>query len=80
MLCGARKALLSGCHLIIVDNPANYLSQYELFEFQQMLKKIRKEGISVLYVGNHHQELFKIADRTALFRTVTSTRSLSGMR
>ena len=32
-----------------------------------MLKKIRKEGISVLYVGNHHQELFKIADRTALF-------------
>ena len=25
------KALLSGCHLIIVDNPANYLSQYELF-------------------------------------------------
>ena len=61
------KALLSGCHLIIVDNPANYLSQYELFEFQQMLKKIRKEGISVLYVGNHHQELFKIADRTALF-------------
>ena len=31
------------------------------------LEKIRKEGISVLYVGNHHQELFKIADRTALF-------------
>lgn len=61
------KALLSGAHLIIVDNPANYLSQYELSEFQRMLKKIRKEGISILYVGNHHQELFRIADRTALF-------------
>ncbi len=65
MLCGARKALLSGCHLIIVDNPANYLSQYELFEFQQMLKKIRKGDLRAL-CGNH-QELFKIADRTALF-------------
>lgn len=61
------KALLSGCRLIIVDNPANYLSQYELSEFQRMLKKLRKDGISVLYVGNHHQELFRIADRTALF-------------
>lgn len=61
------KALLSGCHLVIVDNPSNYLSEYELYKFQRMLKKIRKEGISVLYIGNHHQELFKIADRTALF-------------
>ena len=61
------KALLSGCHLVIVDNPSNYLSEYELYKFQRMLKKIRKEGISILYLGNHHQELFKIADRTALF-------------
>ncbi len=61
------KALLSGCKLIIVDNPGTFLSQNELPEFQQMLRKIRKEGISVLYIGNHHEEVFRIADRTALF-------------
>ena len=47
--------------------------------FSGCLKKIRKEGISVLYIGNHHQELFKIADRTGpFFLTGISTRSLSG--
>lgn len=61
------KALLLGCKLIIIDNPGNFLSQHELPEFQRMLKKIRDEGVSVLYVGNHHQEVFRIADRTSLF-------------
>ncbi len=61
------KALLSGCKLILVDNPGTFLSQNELLEFQQMLCKIRDEGISVLYIGNHHEEVFRIADRTALF-------------
>lgn len=61
------KALLLGCRLIIVDNPGNFLSQTELGEFQCRLKEIRNRGISVLYIGNHHQEVFRIADRTSLF-------------
>lgn len=60
------KGLLSGCRLIVIDNPGNFLSQHELIHFQNMLKKVRNQGISVLYVGNHHQELFRIADRTSL--------------
>jgi ribose transport system ATP-binding protein len=61
------KGLLSGCRLIIVDNPGNFLSHQELVWFQEMLKRVRDEGISVLYVANHHQELFRIVDRTTLF-------------
>lgn len=61
------KGLLLGCKLIIVDNPGNFLSQYELAQFQTMLKNIRNNGISILYIGNHHEELFQIADRTSLF-------------
>lgn len=61
------KALLLGCRLVIVENPGNFLSQHELPLFQQMLLKIREEGVSVLYIANHHQEVFKIADRTSLF-------------
>ena len=61
------KARLLGCRLVVVDNPGNFLSQHELAEFQRMLKKIRDEGVSVLYIGNHHQDVFRIADRTSLF-------------
>lgn len=61
------KALLMGCKLIIVDNPGNFLSQMELSEFQHMLRKVKQQGCSVLYIGNHHQDVFRIADRTSLF-------------
>ncbi len=61
------KALLMGCRLVVVDNPGNFLSQYELTRFQEMLRLVRENGVSVLYIGNHHQELFRIADRLSLF-------------
>ena len=61
------KALLMGCKLVIVDNPGNFLSQYDLLHFQGMLRAVQKNGVSVLYIGNHHQEVFRIADRTSLF-------------
>lgn len=61
------KGLLSGCKLMIVDNPGNFLGYNELLEFQKMLRKIRQEGVSVLYIGNYYEEVFRIADRTALF-------------
>ncbi len=61
------KGLLSGCRLIIVDNPGNFLSHQELVRFQEMLRTVREGGISVLYVANHHQELFRTVDRTTLF-------------
>lgn len=63
------KALLASCRLIIIRNPANYLSQHEMPEFQGILRKICDDGISVLYISNHHQELFKIADHVSLFAT-----------
>lgn len=61
------KALLLGYRLVIIDNPGNFLSRYELAQFQRVLRRVRSGGVSVLYVGNHHQELFRIADRTSLF-------------
>lgn len=61
------KGLLSGCKLVIVDNPTNFLGQNELIEFQKMLRKLRKDDVSVLYIGNYHEDVFRIADRTALF-------------
>lgn len=61
------KAILSGCKLVIVDNPGNFLSKHELAEFQRMLKRLRDREVAVLYMGNHHEEVFRVADRTSLY-------------
>lgn len=61
------KARLMGCRLIILYNLSNFISQYELKKFQDLVLSYCNLGFSFLYVGNHHQEVFKISDRTALF-------------
>lgn len=60
------KADILGVSLVILDNPSNYISQMRLRIFHDMLKKYKKKGMSFLYIGYHHQEVFRIADRTAL--------------
>lgn len=61
------KADILGAKLIILDNPSNYISQKELLKFHDVLYAFKKRGKSFLYIGYHHQEVFAIADRTALF-------------
>lgn len=61
------KADILGISLIVLDNPSNYISQVRLPDFFRLLRKFRDRGMSFLYIGYHHQEVFSIADRTALF-------------
>lgn len=61
------KARLMGCRLIVLYNLSNFLSLHELKKFQDVILQYCGLGLSFLYVGNHHQEVFKISDRTALF-------------
>ena len=60
------KAEISRCKLIILYDLSNFLSPLELMSFQRVLRKYCDRGFSFLYVGNHHEELFRICDRMAL--------------
>jgi len=62
------KARLMGCRLIILDRISNFLSQIELQNFQRIIRSEAALGCTFLYFGNHHQEVFQIADRAALFQ------------
>lgn len=61
------KAKLMGCGLVVLDRVSNFLSQKELQRFQDVIRDFAGQGMSFLYIGNHHQEVFRTSDRTALF-------------
>lgn len=61
------KAKLMGCRLVVLDRVSNFLSQKELWQFQEAIREFGAQGISFLYLGNHHQEVFRVADRAAVF-------------
>lgn len=62
------KAVISGVQMIIIQDVTNFLSNVELEKFNNMIRHYCMKGISFLYCGNHHQELFKICDRVSIMQ------------
>ncbi|WMC94391.1 ATP-binding cassette domain-containing protein [Kineothrix sp. MB12-C1] len=59
------KAIIQGTKLIIVDDISNVLSTRDLENFKNLLVKVAHRGYTVLYFGNHHEEVFPFCHRAA---------------
>lgn len=62
------KAIIQGTKLIIVNDISNILSSKELDKFKKLMTKIVNRGFTILYIGNHHEEVFSICDRAAFMK------------
>jgi ribose transport system ATP-binding protein len=62
------KALLQESKIIILDEPTSSFSQTEINHLLDILKKLSQNGISVIYISHHLEEVFKIADRVTVIR------------
>lgn len=60
------RAVLTGSNLILLREINEVLSSSELSDFFDMIRYYRKQGISFLYIANHHEEVFQICTRFAL--------------
>lgn len=60
------KAVVAGISLVVIKDISNYLSTRDLIQFQKLIKYYCDEGISFLYICNHHEEAFKICNRVSL--------------
>lgn len=72
------KGVLSGCTLIVLHEPASFLSLAELEKFYKIIDHYRNKGISFLYIGNHHKELFRVCSRVALMENGMIIKIFSG--
>lgn len=62
------KAIISGAGLIVIHDISNILSLMDLNKIYDLIKYYTGKGLTFLYVGNHHEELFKICNRVALMK------------
>ncbi|WP_343246508.1 ATP-binding cassette domain-containing protein [Diplocloster hominis] len=60
------KAVTMGVKLIVVRDICNFISSADLPKFQRLIRMYAAQGVSFLYVCNHHEEAFKICDRISL--------------
>jgi ribose transport system ATP-binding protein len=62
------KAILNRAQLIVMDEPSAALSTRELAILYRLIRQLKSEGTSVIYISHRLEEVFEIADRVSVFR------------
>ena len=62
------KALSTDNKLLIMDEPTSSLTHKEITELFRITRKLRSEGVSIVYISHRMQELMEIGDRVTVMR------------
>lgn len=62
------RALYANARLLILDEPTTALSNEEIEHLFEILKKMKEEGKSLIFISHKMPEIFAIADRYTVFR------------
>jgi len=62
------KAVSYHAKIIIMDEPTDSLTQKEINVLFQIVRKLKQDGITVIYISHRLEELFEICDRITVLR------------
>ena len=62
------KALSVGARILIMDEPTSSLSAREVKSLFQVIDNLRSQGVSILYISHHLDEVERLADRVVVLR------------
>ncbi|GAB3984327.1 hypothetical protein GCM10029978_093690 [Actinoallomurus acanthiterrae] len=62
------RALTTDAKVIAFDEPTSSLSENEVEALFDLIRRLREQGLAVVYVSHRMQEIFRIADRIAVLR------------
>ncbi|HEX9117413.1 MAG TPA: sugar ABC transporter ATP-binding protein, partial [Anaerolineae bacterium] len=62
------KALARNAKVLVLDEPTSSLTLQEANRLFDILRRLKAQGLAILYVSHHLEEIFAIADRVAVLR------------
>ena len=62
------RAFIKESKIMILDEPTASFSKKETEHLLDIIRKLASEGISIIYISHHLDEVFKIADRVTVIR------------
>lgn len=62
------KAIYLGGNVLVLDEPTAPLTGREIDFLMDMIEKLKKTGISIIYITHRLDEVFRIADRVSVMR------------
>ncbi len=67
-LVAIARALSVDAKIVIMDEPTASLSYNEVEELYTIITKLKREGKAILFISHKFEEIFRVADRYAVFR------------
>ncbi len=62
------RALTDKAQILILDEPNSALNQYETKALFQLIRRLKENGITIIYISHRLEEVFQIADRITVLR------------
>jgi ABC-type sugar transport system ATPase subunit len=62
------KALLMDARVVVMDEPTSSLTEEEVETLLTLVRRLRTNGVSVIYVSHRMREIYEIADRITVMR------------
>ena len=62
------KAMSFNPKVLILDEPTSSLTSTEVKQLFKNIKRLREQGVAIIYISHHLQELFEIADMVTILR------------
>nr|MDQ6926788.1 sugar ABC transporter ATP-binding protein [Candidatus Eremiobacteraeota bacterium] len=70
------KALSASATLLIMDEPSASLTEHETQHLLGLVRRLRAQGVAILYVSHRLSEVFAVCDRITVFRDGRYVRTL----
>ncbi|MDR1134143.1 MAG: sugar ABC transporter ATP-binding protein [Synergistaceae bacterium] len=72
------KAISSKCRVLILDEPTATLSPSEISRLFDIIRTEKQEGLTVIYISHHLNEIYDIGDRVTVLRNgeIVGTKSV----
>ena len=62
------KAISLEARILIMDEPTASLSIHEVNQLFKLVRRLREQGVAILFIGHRLEEVFEIADRVTVLR------------
>jgi ribose transport system ATP-binding protein len=70
------KALSQNARVLVMDEPTAAISDREIERLFDLIRKLRGEGIAIIYISHRMREVFEIGDRITVLRDGANVASL----
>lgn len=62
------KALLKKAQLIVMDEPTATLTSHEVANLFEIIKSLKKDGVTIIFISHHLEEIFEICDSISILK------------